>query len=551
MLKSLQISNYALIDKLEIAFDKGLTIITGETGAGKSIIIGALSLLMGQRADINTIRNKEKKCSIEGIFDVSKYNLQDFFKQYDIDYFDQTILRREISAEGRSRAFINDSPVNLNTLKKLSDFLIDIHSQHDTLLINRPNYQIDALDSFSKNMNLLKEYKKNYEQYKKHLRILDELTEKAEKEKQKFEYFQFQFNQLEEAKLVDGEEEELEEEQKQLSHIEEIKQNLSKLTFLLDNDENSVLSMLKESSNIMQNISQFFPKASEFFERIENARFDLQDIANESQILENNLDFDPNRFDFVNSRLNTIYELERKFNLNSVKQLIELKDEFASKIQEIESFDQEIEKLKQIIEQLKQKLNKLSSDIHKKRTEAKPVFEQKIIEIVKELGIKNAVFVVEITKTEDFMPNGKDKVNFLFSANKNTEPSLISKIASGGELSRLMLALKYIISQSKTLPTIIFDEIDTGISGEIADKMGKMLRQMAKNIQLINITHLPQVAAKGDHHFFVYKQDTEADTITNIKKLNKTERIQEIAKMLSGSNVSKTSLKAAEELLNS
>lgn len=551
MLKSLQISNYALIDKLEIAFDKGLTIITGETGAGKSIIIGALSLLMGQRADINTIRNKEKKCSIEGIFDVSKYNLQDFFKQYDIDYFDQTILRREISAEGRSRAFINDSPVNLNTLKKLSDFLIDIHSQHDTLLINRPNYQIDALDSFSKNMNLLKEYKKNYEQYKKHLRILDELTEKAEKEKQKFEYFQFQFNQLEEAKLVDGEEEELEEEQKQLSHIEEIKQNLSKLTFLLDNDENSVLSMLKESSNIMQNISQFFPKASEFFERIENARFDLQDIANESQILENNLDFDPNRFDFVNSRLNTIYELERKFNLNSVKQLIELKDEFASKIQEIESFDQEIEKLKQIIEQLKQKLNKLSSDIHKKRTEAKPVFEQKIIEIVKELGIKNAVFVVEITKTEDFMPNGKDKVNFLFSANKNTEPSLISKIASGGELSRLMLALKYIISQSKTLPTIIFDEIGTGISGEIADKMGKMLRQMAKNIQLINITHLPQVAAKGDHHFFVYKQDTEADTITNIKKLNKTERIQEIAKMLSGSNVSKTSLKAAEELLNS
>lgn len=549
MIKSLQISNYALIDKLEIAFDNGLTIITGETGAGKSIILGALSLLMGQRADITAIRNKEKKCTIEGIFDISNYHLQNFFNEHDLDYFDQTILRREISAEGRSRAFINDIPTNLNTLKQLSDFLIDIHSQHDTLLLNRPNYQIDALDFFSKNDTLLHDYKENYKQYKKHQSTLAQLLKKAEKEKQDFDYFQFQFNQLEETKLVDGEEEELEEEQRQLSHIEEIKQNLSKLNFLLDNEENAVLSMLKESANIMQNISQFFPKASEFYQRIENAMFDLQDIANESQILENNLEFEPDRLNFVNNRLNTIYELERKFKLSSIKELIKLKDDFKSKIQEIKSFDQHISQQKQIIEKLRQKLNKLSSDIHKKRTEIKPVFEQKIIDIVKELGIQNAIFIVEISDTEDFMSNGKDKVNFLFSANKNSEANLISKIASGGELSRLMLALKYVISQSKTLPTIIFDEIDTGISGEIADKMGNMLRRMAKNIQLINITHLPQVAAKANHHYFVYKQDTEFETITSIKKLNKTERIQEIAKMLSGANISESSIQTAKELL--
>jgi len=549
MIKSLQISNYALIDNLEINFDKGLTIITGETGAGKSIILGALSLLMGQRADLNAVRNKDKKCTVEGIFDITEYHLQNFFKENDLDYFDYTILRREISTEGRSRAFINDIPTNLNTLKKLTDFLIDIHSQHDTLLINSPNYQIDAIDYFSKNLELIHKYKENYKLYKKYQNELAQFNERAKKEKQDFDYFHFQFNQLDEAKLVDGEEEELLEEQKQLSHVEEIKQNLSKLNFLLDNEENSTLSILKESMNIMQYISEYFPKASEFSQRIESAMLDLQDIANESQILENDLEFEPDRLEFVNNRLNTIFELERKFNVSSIKELLVLKDEFENKLQEINSFDEQIKQYEQLIENLKKTLNKLSTEIHKKRTKTKPLFEKQIIDIVKELNIQNANFIVDITETEDFTPNGKDKINFLFSANKNTEPKQISKIASGGELSRLMLALKYVISQSKTLPTIIFDEIDTGISGETADKMGNMLRQMSKNIQLINITHLPQVAAKGHHHYFVFKKDTELDTITSIKKLDKAERIQEIAKMLSGANITESSIQTAKELL--
>jgi len=301
--------------------------------------------------------------------------------------------------------------------------------------------------------------------------------------------------------------------------------------------------------NIMQYISEYFPKASEFSQRIESAILDLQDIANESQILENDLEFDPDRLEFVNNRLNTIFELERKFNVSSIKELLVLKDEFENKLQEINSFDEQIKHYEQLIEDLKKTLNKLSTEIHKKRTETKPLFEKQIIDIVKELNIQNANFIVDITETEDFTPNGKDKINFLFSANKNTEPKQISKIASGGELSRLMLALKYVISQSKTLPTIIFDEIDTGISGETADKMGNMLRQMSKNIQLINITHLPQVAAKGHNHYFVFKKDTELDTITSIKKLDKAERIQEIAKMLSGANITESSIQTAKELL--
>ena len=550
MLKSLQISNYALIDKLEIEFDKGLTIITGETGAGKSIILGALSLLTGQRADSNVVRDNSRKCIVEAIFDIKNYNLKNIFAENDIDYYDQTIIRREISAEGRSRAFVNDSPVNLNFLKQLSAFLIDIHSQHDTLLLNSSHYQIDALDSFAGNKDILRNYAELYSQYKTNQKQLQELKEKAQKEKADFDYYEFQYNQIAQANLNDGEQEELEEEQRQLSHIEEIKQNLAMVNFYLNSEDNSVISMLKSSIVKLSEIENYLPKAKEFIERIENDLIDLQDLANESEVIEQDLEFDPARLDYVNSRLNTIYELQRKFNVPTVKELLDLQQDFAQKLEQINSFDDLIIEKEQQIKDLEAKLEKLSQDLHKKRSKSSKDFENQIISLLKNLGMPNAVFVVDIQPAKTFTETGKDAVIFLFSANKNVKPEAISRIASGGELSRLMLALKYIISQSKTLPTIIFDEIDTGISGEIAAKTGKLLRQMSENLQIINITHLPQVAAQGHNHFLVYKYDTKQGTTTGIRKLSEKERIEEIAKMLSGTEVTQNTLQAAKELFD-
>ncbi len=550
MLKSLQISNYALIDKLEIEFDKGLTIITGETGAGKSIILGALSLLTGQRADSNVVRDNSRKCVVEAIFDIKNYNLKNIFAENDIDYFDQTIIRREISSEGRSRAFVNDSPVNLNFLKQLSAFLIDIHSQHDTLLLNSSHYQIDALDSFAGNKDILKNYTELYSEYKTAQKQLQELKEKAQKEKADFDYYEFQYNQIAQANLNDGEQEELEEEQRQLSHIEEIKQNLALVNFYLNSEDNSVISMLKSSIAKLSEIESYLPKAKEFVERIENDLIDLQDLANESEVIEQDLEFDPARLEYVNSRLNTIYELQRKFNVPTVKELLDLQQDFAQKLEQINSFDDLIIEKEQQIKDLEVKLEKLSGDLHKKRSKSSKDFENQIIDLLKNLGMPNAEFVVDIQPTKIFTETGKDSVTFLFSANKNVKPEAISRIASGGELSRLMLALKYIISQSKTLPTIIFDEIDTGISGEIAAKTGKLLRQMSDNLQIINITHLPQVAAQGHNHFLVYKYDTKQGTMSGIRKLSEKERIEEIAKMLSGTEVTQNTLQAAKELFD-
>ena len=549
MLKSLQISNYALIDKLEIEFDKGLTIITGETGAGKSIILGALSLLTGQRADSNVVRNKSRKCVVEVIFDIKNYDLKNIFSDNDIDYFDQTIIRREISAEGRSRAFVNDSPVNLNFLKQLSAFLIDIHSQHDTLLLNSAHYQIDALDSFAKNKAILQNYSELFSQYKTAQKQLHELKEKAQKEKADFDYYEFQYNQIAQANLNDGEQEELEEEQRQLSHIEEIKQNLALVNFYLNSEDNSVVTMLKNAVVKLSEIEDYLPKAKEFVERIENDLIDLQDLANESEVIEQDLEFDPARLEYVNSRLNTIYELQRKFNVPTVKELLDLQQDFAVKLEQINSFDDLIFEKEQQIKDLEVELDKLCNDLHEKRARSSKDFENQIINLLKNLGMPNAEFVVDIQQTKTYTETGKDAVTFLFSANKNVKPEAISRIASGGELSRLMLALKYIISQSKTLPTIIFDEIDTGISGEIAAKTGKLLRQMSENLQIINITHLPQVAAQGHHHFLVYKQDTEQGTSTGIRRLSENERIEEIAKMLSGTEVTQNTMQAAKELL--
>lgn len=549
MITSLQIQNYALIDKLNIDLDKGLSIITGETGAGKSIILGAMSLIMGNRADTTVINDTTKKCVVEAVFNIEDYKIQKIFEQNEIDYFNTAIIRREISPEGRSRAFINDTPVNLSILKTISEKLIDIHSQHDTLNLNDANFQIEVIDLVARNSTVLNNYKSIFSKYKKAQKALDSLIETDKLSAQNFDYISFQFKTIDDAKLIEEEQAELETEQKQLSNIEEIKQNLSKINFLLNNEENSALEMLKEAAKSAENIIDFLPKAKELHYRLDSAFIDLQDLSAETEILENDIDFDPNRLELVNNRLDTIYSLQQKFNVDSIKKLIELKNEFEKQLLKISSYSEEIENKKAEIKQLEQKLTELAKKLNENRTNAKKIFSEKISYIVENLGMPNTSFFVKIEKTENFTITGTDKISFLFSANKSSEPQPLTKIASGGELSRLMLAIKYLISSSKKLPTIIFDEIDTGISGEIAAKMGALLQKMSNNLQIINITHLPQIAAKGHHHFFVYKNDTEEKTISHIRKLSENERITEIAKMLSGTNISESAIQNAKELL--
>ncbi|MEA3450597.1 MAG: DNA repair protein RecN [Bacteroidota bacterium] len=550
MIRSLVIKNYALIDNLNINLENGLTIITGETGAGKSIILGALSLIMGQRADSSVIKDLEKKCLVEVFFDVSEYNLKELFEKHDIDYFQSSIIRREISPEGRSRAFINDSPVNLSVLKEISSKLIDIHSQHDTLELNSSAFQLEAIDLYVKNQKLLDEYSIDFKKYKTALKDFKELNENSMKNKADLEYIQFQFNQISEAKLVVGEQDNLETEQKQLAHTEEIKQNIARINLLLHTEDDSIVPKLKETKKFADDILSFLPKASEISERIETALIDLQDLSVDTEVIENDLDIDPERLTFINERLDTIYNLQHKFNVDSIEKLLSLMDEFDEQLLQINSYDEQIKQKQQYISVLENNINDLANKLHQNRIKNKTGFENKITDLVNNLGMPNGKFIVSVEQTDEFLSTGKDVIVFHFSANKNTSEQEITKIASGGELSRLMLAIKYVISESKTLPTIIFDEIDTGISGEIADKMGILLRQMAKNMQIVNITHLPQIAAKANSHYMVYKNDKDGKTSSHIKQLTNQERTMEIAQMLSGSNITENAIQNAKDLLN-
>jgi len=550
MLRSLKIKNYALIDEVSIEFDQGLTIITGETGAGKSILIGALGLLTGNRADTSVLRDKESKCVVEGIFNISKYNLKKIFDQNDLDYDEVTIIRREISPNGRSRAFINDTPVNVSTLKEIAERLIDIHSQHDTLLLNQPTYQLDVIDAFAGNGKLREQYSTQYYKYREIRKQLDELKEKAAKEKADYDYLQFQFDQLEQANLKEGEQEELEAEQQQLSHTEEIKNALGEINMILTDEENGVTEQIRMARKAAEQITEYFPKAQELYNRLDSVFIELQDLAGENEVLFNDLEFDPERLEIINDRLDKIYELQHKFNVTSVKELLELKDEFEQKLLQITSYDEEIAKLEQQTLEEKQKLDKLAGELSQSRQKVKALFEQSIEGLLKQLGMPNTTFFVDIEQT-DLTETGQDKIVFYFSANKKVEAQPIAKVASGGELSRLMLAIKYIVSRSKVLPTIIFDEIDTGISGEIAAKVGQMIKQLSKNLQVIDITHLPQIAAKADTHILVYKEDREEGTISGLRKLNAEERVEEIAKMLSGESITSAALEHARQLIGS
>ncbi|MBQ2097748.1 MAG: DNA repair protein RecN [Bacteroidales bacterium] len=551
MLSRLKISNYALISETEIEFGDGLTVITGETGAGKSILMGALSLVLGSRADVSVIKQGEKKTVVEAEFDVSAYNLRSFFDDNDLDYADRTEIRREILDSGKSRAFVNDTPVNLNTLKELGQHLTDIHSQHQTLEIGYEDFQIGLIDAYAKNGELLADYAQKYQKWQSAKSQLESLIRRAKEIAREAEYLHFRFDELDKAKLREGEQQELEEEYEILTHNEDIKMAFSNACDeLVRAEEGTVLQKLKTSINELRKIAAYYPKAAEFADRMESTYIELDDVAREISDIDDNTEYSPERLEFVNERLGTIYQLQKKFNVNTTAELIAMHKELAQKLSLVDNIDGETDDLRKTVATLETELGKQADLIGKGRREAVPRLREEIFGLLESLGIKDSQFDVEFVETKDFKPNGKDSVKFMFSANKNVPMGELSKTASGGELSRLMLSLKYILSRSSKLPTIIFDEIDTGISGDIAGKMGAMFRRMAEHMQVICITHLPQVAAKGNHHLKVYKHEADGAIRSDIKPLTADDRIREIAAMLSGEKITDAALQNARELIN-
>lgn len=550
MLQSLHIENYALIDKLEIEFCRGFSVITGETGSGKSIILGALSLLLGERADSKALRDEERKCVIEGVFDITNYGLESFFSENDLDYENISIIRREILPNGKSRAFLNDTPVNLVNLKEIGERLIDIHSQHKNLLLSNKNFQFNIIDTVAESKNLLNDYRNAYKELRETEKSIAELKQFIAQENANKDYLQFQYNQLKEANLQnESEQEELEAEQDTLNHAEDIKSALSKCEILLSSDENGIVAMLKDARRSLGNIADIFPKAKDIAERLNSCCIETDDIANDLQNLNNNLEYNQNRLDTVTMRLSTIYDLEQKHKTNSVAELMALRDEMGEKLQNIDNSDEQLAQLNKQKNEREEKANNLANKLTKQRQEAIPDIERTISQNLIALGIPNAQFHISLLPCELSL-TGKDTLEFLFSANKNMQPMEISKIASGGEIARVMLCIKALISAQSGIATIIFDEIDTGVSGEIANKMGTIMQAMGKDMQVISITHLPQIAAKGTAHYKVSKFDTEQATQTKIERLNDKERINEIAQMLSGNPPSDAAISNAKELLN-
>lgn len=550
MLKTLYIDHYALIDRLKIDFDNGFSVITGETGAGKSIILGALSLILGQRAEARYIKQNESKCTIEGAFDISKYNLSTFFRERDWEFDDnECIIRREIWTNGKSRAFINDSPVYLNDLKELGDRLIDVHSQHQNLALNDNLFQLNVIDLLAKTQPLKDNYTQAYKLYRAAENELKALLEKAQKSKEEEDYLRFQFSALSEANLQTDEQESLEAELDAITHSEEIKSGLFRLTSTLSGYEQNVETMLKSAIESMRAIQRVFPKAEELANRLESSYIELKDVRMEAEGFFEEIEFDPTRQQTVEDRLSLLYDLQKKHSAQSVGELIEIRNEIGAKLQTIDSFDEQIEALQNSVNEKSAKTVSLAEELSEKRKSAVADVEKQLISQLTYLSMPNAVFRCEITAKAHPDATGIDNVQFLFSANKNNAPMPVSQIASGGEISRLMLCLKSLIAGSTALPTIIFDEIDTGTSGEVADKMGSLMKQMSRNMQVITITHLPQIAAKGDTQYVVYKEDSSETTNTYMKKLSDNERVSEIARMLSGAEITDQAIANAKVML--
>jgi len=549
MLKKLSISNYALIDNLEISFAGGLNILTGETGAGKSIILGALSLILGQRAESKYFFNQQKKCVIEGAFAIGEFHIKAFFEENDLDHEDETVLRREISADGKSRAFVNDTPVNLNVLKQLGEMLIDIHSQHATLEINDPQFQLLVVDSVAKHNELLNEYHANYKAYRKHLSSLQQLISESDKAKAELDYQQFQYDELEKAGLSADEQPQLELELATLNNAEEIKRNLLGAYHLMNEGDVSALIQLKEAGHQLSSLEKFNPFITELHQRLNSAIIELKDIAAEIDDLEQRTNIYEARAVDINNRLSLIYTLQKKHRVTTNEELLAIQDDLSEKIQQALFGDEKIVELQLQIASEKEALKQLAATLSKQRAAAIPSIEQTVQKSLALMGMEHATLKIENKVAEDFDHNGVDHIRFLFSANKGHTLAEMSKVASGGELSRLMLAIKSLIASYTALPTIIFDEIDTGVSGEVANKVGQVMEQLAQNLQVITITHLPQIASKGQSHYFVYKDNETATTYTRIKQLDEQERVLEIAKMLSGDNPGDSALQNARELL--
>jgi DNA repair protein RecN (Recombination protein N) len=549
MLIKLFVQNYALIKELDINLETGLTIITGETGAGKSILLGALSLILGNRADTTVLLDKNEKCIVEGTFNIDDYDLKDFYLANELDYEPVSILRREINQAGKSRAFINDTPVTLNVIKELGEKLIDIHSQHQTLMLNNNTFQLNLIDSFAGTSGMLNTYKSDFQAYKRLLKEYNELKDLSDKNKSDLEYYNFQFKQLEDAKLRNGEQEELETEQEILEHAEEIKLSLTNSSTLFSSDGIAILSMLREVKANLNKIKGFLPEGESLVSRTESSLIELDDLASEIDKISSLIEADPERLGFINNRLDLIYSLMQKHHASNLHELLRKKDDIENLIRSITSSDERLNELNKLIEVKTVSIKGLATSISEKRGGVLPEIESKITELLKQLGMPNARFRISLSQSQEFKQSGIDQADFLFSANKQIAPENLAKIASGGELSRVMLSLKSLLSKNNNLPTIIFDEIDSGVSGEVADKVGQILSGMGNYMQVINITHLPQVASQGKKHYHVYKDDDDDSTFTRIKLLSDNERILEVARLLSGSEVTETAMMNARELL--
>ncbi|MBQ2563532.1 MAG: DNA repair protein RecN [Muribaculaceae bacterium] len=551
MLKRLSISNYALIDQLEIHFEQGLTIITGETGAGKSIILGALALILGERADSSSIRDKERKTVVEASFDIKDYNLKPFFDDNELDYYDgELIARREINPNGRSRAFVNDGVVALTTLRELMTHLVDIHSQHSNMLLSRPAFQLSILDNIAAHDDDLKEYQQLYNRFRDTERQLNDLRDNLSRNRSEEDYLRFQLNQLQEIALQPGEDDELEQQQRRLANASSLKEDLWKVSNMLNGEEQSLIDQLREVQATLANAEQNLSDIEGMGQRVNNSLIDLKDIAQSVAMIEETLSDDPAMLQQVEDRLNTIYSLERKHGVRTVNELLALQQDYESKLSNIDCSEERIAQMEQLLSSQRQEASTLAVKISSARKKAAKQFVSTLQPLAQNLGMKNLSFDINF-KLAELNFTGCDSVEFLFAFNKNQDLMPVKDTASGGEISRLMLCIKSVIARSMNLPTIIFDEVDTGVSGEIANRIGDMMGDIARHIQVIAITHLPQVAAHGTSHLRVFKTDTATSTTTSVQHLSDDEHETEIARMLSGNEINQAALDNARVLINS
>lgn len=549
MLTALSIKNYALIDDLKVDFPEGFIIITGETGSGKSIMLDALSLILGKRADMSALRNKEEKCIIEAEFSLQNYEFQPLFQELDIDYDPQTIIRREILPSGKSRAFVNDVPATLEVLSRLGQVLVDIHSQHQTLALSDTSFQFAIIDAMANNKLLLTEYVQLHQLLKKEQKKLEELIEFQKNAKKEYDYNLHQLKELKSATLEEGILEELEESYEEASNIEDIKENVSESLYLLNDENIGILNNLRELKRSFSSLTEYKQLYRDLYERIESAFLELEDLASEISDIDESIEADPDNLEQISKQLNKIYSLQKKHSVATVEELIAIQQELEEAVSKTESVDIDLNKQKKIVEEQHTATLKKANQLHKAREKVIPALDKKLTSFMHELGMPNGRFSIILTATDTFFANGNDELSFLFSANKGGDFGQLKKVASGGELSRIMLAVKAIMAEHTALPTIMFDEIDTGVSGEISQKMGDIMKQMSQNRQVFAITHLPQIAAKGAYHFKVFKEDSKGKTTTHLKLLTEEERIVELSEMLEGKNSGASARNHAIELL--